>query len=410
MLPTLRFAAALLALAPFAPAAPLQGGPAPVFIDTAEVLEVQEFERVLGSLRAKRTSQMAALEEGALIELAVREGDVVAAGAALARVDDRRLRASRAELEAQLATAAATFAERSAQLENARVDLEAVERAAKSGAVSDRDLRNARTAVKTGEALAKAAEKAITALEAQRDLLDLRLADTLVRAPFDATVTMRHAEIGQWIRPGDGLVTLVSTGPLEAWLDMPERLVGQVDTNTEAMHVLLEATGATLQGKRPRVVPMVDPRARTFQLVLDVQTAPALDSGIAPEGAEAAPTPQPTAAAHPGMSISAQIPIGTPTEHLVVSPDAIVRRGPDALIVTVTAGEQGDISSFAPVRVLFTTPQGLAIEPLVPDSIAAGTRIIVEGNERIFPGTPVTATHIDERDAEPEQGPEQPGQ
>lgn len=400
---TLRLAAvltALLTLAPFAPAAPLQGGPTPVFIDTVEVREAQEFERVLGSLRAKRTSRMAALEEGALVELAVREGDVVAAGAVLARIDDRRLRATRAELEAQLATAAATLAERSAQLENARVDLEAVERAAKSGAVSDRDLRNARTAVKTGEALAEAADKAIIALEAQRDLLDLRLADTIVRAPFAATVTMRHAEIGQWIRPGDGLVTLVSTGPLEAWLDLPERMVGRVDTNVDGMQVLLEATGATLQGQRPRVVPMVDPRARTFQLVLDVapESTPESVPESAPEGL----------AAHPGMSISVQVPIGAPSEHLVVSPDAIVRRGSDALVVTVTAGEQGDVADFAPVRVLFTTPNGLAIEPLVPNSLAAGTRIIVEGNERIFPGTPVTATHVDERDAAPDS--EQPGQ
>lgn len=368
--------AAITALASFNEAS--AQGPTPVFVAPVVQETTQEFERVIGSLRAKRISEMAALEEGALIELAVREADVVAQGDVIARIDDRRLKASRAQLEADLAMAGATLTERQAQLTNAKADLDAIERASKSGAISDRDLRNARTAVQTSEALANAAQQSITALEAQRDLLDLRLADTVVRAPFAATVTMRHAEIGQWIRPGDPLVTLVSTGALEAWLDIPERLVGRVDTAREAMQVHLEASGQDVKGTKARSVPTVDMRARTFNLILDI----ANDAN----------------ALHPGMSISAQIPVGQPAKHLVVPKDAIVRRGDSALLVVVDAESK---AQYAPVRVLFASGAGFAVESLVPGGLTAGTQVVVEGNERTFPGTPVAPTPVSEK---PQQG------
>lgn len=388
---TLLTLAATLAAA-FASSAPATAqGPSPVFVAPVEQTTAQEFERVIGSLRARRTTQMAALEEGALIELSVREADTVKAGQAIARIDDRRLKATRAQLEADLAMGAANLAEKTAQLENARLDLEALERAGKSGAVSERELRNGRTMVQTSEALAKAAEQSITALEAQRDLMDLRIADTIVRAPFDARVIMRHAEIGQWIRPGDALVTLVSTGPLEAWLDLPERLVGRVDTEQAEMQVRLEATGTLITGRSARAVPSVDVRARTFALILDIAPNKGKDATDMLE-------------LHPGMSISAEIPIGTPKPHLIVPKNAIIRRGSDALVVTVGAD---NVAQFAPVRVLFSSGQGFAVESLVPGGLTAGTSVIVEGNERIFPGTPVTPTPVSERDAQaPQHGQE----
>lgn len=370
--------AALLALATLGPSASAQ---TPVFVAPIAQQKTQEFERVLGSLHARQTSEMAALEEGALIELNVREADLVKAGTVIARIDARRLQASRAQVEADLAMGAATLAERQANHQNATEDLKALEAAGDSGAVSERDLRNARTMVATSKALMQAATQSITALEAQRDLIDLRIADTAVRAPFDSRVISRHAEIGQWIRPGDPLVTLVSTGGLEAWLDLPERLVGRVDVKAESITIRLEATGVELLGRRARAIPTVDMRARTFSLILDVNPAQVADR---------------VQELHPGMSISADIPVGQVKDQLVVPKNAVIRRGTDALVVTVDAQ---NMAGFAPVRVLFATADGFAIESLVPGGLNAGDTIIVEGNERIFPGTPVAPTPVSEKNA-----------
>ena len=358
--------------------APALSAQQPVFVETANRVPTQETERVIGSLKARSISQMAALEEGALLELSVREGDRVQKGDVLARVDTRRLMAARVQVDADLAMGAATLAEREAQLSNSSADLEALTKAAESGAVSERDLRNARTAVQTGQALVQAATQSIASLEAARDLIDLRVGDTTVRAPFDARVTQRHAEVGQWIRAGDPLVTLVSNGGLEAWLELPERFIGRFDNSATSLAVRLEASGTKVNAIRPRTVPVVDERAGTFILILDVA-----DSG----------------GLQPGMSISAEIPLGASADRLVVSKDAVLRRGTSALVAKIGAG---NVAELVPIRVLFATATGFAVEPLTPAGLVPGDRVVVEGNERLYPGTPVDPqVHAPETDEAP---------
>ncbi len=356
---------ALLGLMTTTPALAQQ--PSPVYVQPVIEQSVQQTERITGSLRARSTSIMAALEEGVLLELLVREASVVQKGEVLARIDTRRMEASKAQVQADLAMAQATLLERQAQLTNARADLAALENAAKSGAVSERDLRNARTKVSTNEALLEAGNQSIESLRAALSLLQIRIEDAVVKAPFPATITARHAEVGQWIRPGDPLVTLVSTGPLEAWLNMPERFVGQVNLDAQSIPVHLEATGLDLPGTHPRLIPMVDERSRSLPLVLDL-------SG-----------PQ-AAALQPGMSISARMPVGSKAKRLIVPRDAIIQRGNNSLVVKVGAQ---NLAEHVPVQVLFTTPEGFAVGEVVPESLTPGTQVIVEGNERIFPGTPV---------------------
>ncbi|MDF1799037.1 MAG: efflux RND transporter periplasmic adaptor subunit [Planctomycetota bacterium] len=347
-----------------------------VFVEPTQRVAVQETERVTGSLRARSTSKMAALEEGVLLELTVREADHVKRGDVLARLDTRRLEAARIQMVADRAMAEATRLERKAQLENAELDLEALTKAADSGAVSDRDLRSARLGVSTGKALVEAARQSLASFDAALELVDIRIADGVVRAPFDAQVVARHAEVGQWTRPGDPLVTLVSAGALEAWLELPERFIGRFDGSAATLELVIEASGRQVTGVRPRAIPTVDERARTYRLVLDVPAAAVTKGGL-----------------RPGMSISGSVPLGKLTEHLVVPKDAVLRRGESSLVATV--GEDG-IAQLAPVRVLFAEGAGFAVEPLVPGGLAEGVLVVVEGNERLFPGTPVTPVRREE--------------
>jgi RND family efflux transporter MFP subunit len=343
-----------------------------VIVEPVALISTQPTERFIGSLRARSTSVMAALEEGALLELAVREADAVKKGDVLAQVDSRRLQASLAQSQADLAMGEATAVERGANLANAVADLEALTRAADSGAISERDLRNARTAVAVGQALVEAAKQSITSMEANRELLQLRIADATVRAPFDARIVARHAEIGQWIRPGDKLVTLVSTGTLEAWVEIPERHMGGFDSEMHSIALLAEGPGIPTLGTRPRTIPIVDERARTFTLIMDVKPgAPGFEN------------------LQPGMSISAIVPLGQRTPHMVLAKDAILRRGTHSLVAKIGPENMAEL---VPVRILFAADGGFAVEAIVPDALNAGDRVVTEGNERLYPGTPVTPT------------------
>lgn len=356
-------------------------GQQPVYVEALVESTAQESERVIGSLRARATSQMAAREEGVLLELNVREADRVKKGDVLARQDTRRREAERLQMVADRAMARATLLERTANLEQAELDLQALITASKSGAVSERELRAARTQVSTGKALVEAAKQSIASFDASIALADIRIADAVVRAPFDAYITARHTEIGQWTQPGDPLVTLVSTGSLEAWLELPERMIGRYDPSVPRVDLRTEASGTALQGTLPRSIPMVNERSRTFHLVLDVSEAAVQAHGL-----------------QPGMSISGVVPVGKAQSRLLVAKNGVVRRGPSSLVVIV--GEDG-LAQHVPVQILFATGDQFAIAPLSPDALSAGQLIIVEGNERLFPGTPVQPI---ERDQQAQQG------
>jgi predicted deacylase len=68
-------------------------------------------------------------------------------------------------------------------------------------------------------------------------LLQVRLDDTTIAAPFDGYVIERHVEPGEWVRPGDPIITLVSAGIIEAWIEVPERFAGDIAQATTPITV-----------------------------------------------------------------------------------------------------------------------------------------------------------------------------
>jgi len=327
--------------------------------------EVQRRERVIGSLRAASSATLAALEEGALVEVAVKEGAAVEKGAVIARTDTRRLVAMRNETRAELAAAEAIRRQREAELENAKQDLVAIEAAARDNAVSDRVLREARMTVAVREAQILAAAEAISTIEGRLELLEVRIDDAVVRAPFDGEVIARHAEPGEWIRPGEPIVTLNSTGTIEAWLEVPERFIGDLDLDAVVL-VETSATGREFRSVRNRLLPQVHERARTFSLIAEIETH--------------------GGALKPGMSISAWIPVGKRVAGTIVPKDAVLRRGGAVLAYRVNTEGEASVAELVHLQVLFELPEHVVVEA---GALNAGELVVVEGNERLAPGAPV---------------------
>ncbi|MEM8713165.1 MAG: efflux RND transporter periplasmic adaptor subunit, partial [Planctomycetota bacterium] len=291
---------------------PLQGEgppPTPVRAVRIELRDVQSREAVTGGLRASMDAVLAAREEGAVASVVVREGAAVRKNDALIVIDQKRLVAQRAGVEATLAESEATLVRARSEAEDAALDFEALEAAAKVGqAVSQRELRRARTLVSSSKALVIAAEKGVQALRAELDLWNLRLEDATLRAPFDGTVVDVHVEIGEWIQPGDDAVTLVSTDSLEVWLDVPERLMGAWrGALPDALQV--NAGGSELSASELRVVPRVDATTRTFSLVASLPSVAGAPTRLSP-----------------GMSASAWLPVGPRASTLMIPKDALVYR------------------------------------------------------------------------------------
>ena len=134
-------------------------GPPPTAVMVADVqkLETRETIRVTGTLRAAHRSDIAARETGPLTSIRVNEGDAVAEMDVLATIDDRRLKAEIAELQANLTAAKALVTQREAESTRAASDLKMKQQLVRDRALSRRELLDAEREVAVADAREQAA-------------------------------------------------------------------------------------------------------------------------------------------------------------------------------------------------------------------------------------------------------------
>jgi RND family efflux transporter MFP subunit len=350
-----------------------QGGPPPtaVTVDPVRLEPVREHRRVTGELRALRRSKVAAEEPGLVIEFPVREGHHVKTGDVLARLDSRRLSL---ELDALMADAQAVeslVVERTANKEWRERELELYRRSLERGAANMKEVLDAENEASMSRARVTWAERQREVLRARAELLQERLADMTITAPFDGVVVNRHVELGEWVGNGDAVVELVSTGGVEVWLDVPQRFYGAVAGEQVSIALRIEATDQTLSVTERRVIPVVDPKARSFTVVAALDN----DDGKLT----------------PGMSVTAWLPTGRLVEQLTVAKDALLRNTAGTYVYVARGGSgesAGGPATAMPVsvEVLFPVADRMVV---ASRDMKAGDQVVVEGNERLFPNMPI---------------------
>ncbi len=331
----------------------------PVRVSEVRLERLQQRQMVTGSLRAIARGDVAALESGRLNELTAREGDTIAKGDVIARVDDRRLQAERKAAEADRRVAEAELKRHRATAKQAAANLARGEKLIRQNAVSRQELDQFRAASDVATAEIEAAQRRIERASETIRLLDVRLSDTTVIAPYDASVVARHVEPGDWVQPGDKLLTLVSTGPVEAWLEVPERYAPAISDADAKLTINSDALGRTLDVLNVKKLTDVNRRVRTMSVIATISNS---DRQLAP-----------------GMSIHGWVPAGKSGDYLTVPKDAIVRRAGQPAVFAVNEDQKAQQIA---VRVLFETSERVAVES---PRLSAGSAIVVEGNERLMP-------------------------
>jgi RND family efflux transporter MFP subunit len=357
----------------FAQDGPPQGPPpTPVKVVEAREERLAPRRKVFGELRAVRRATVAAEESGIVREFRVSEGSRVRAGEPVARLDGARIDLGLRVLEANMAVARAMLAERELGERRAERDLELLRRAAAQGGTNPREIADAESDLAVAAAQAVQAKASIAVLEEQAALLAERRRDLEITAPFDGVVTKRHAEAGAWVAEGGAVVELVDSDHLEAWFDVPQELFAAAqqlasssgDGGAPALRSLeIEATtGVRVEPTALRILPEIDAKSRTFHAIAAVRE----DRGNLATG----------------LALNAYVPQGAPAVWTLVPKDALVYQGVNITVFVV----RGGVAVPTPVRVAFPVGEEVAIEPGV---IAAGSLVVVEGNERLIPGSAV---------------------
>jgi cobalt-zinc-cadmium efflux system membrane fusion protein len=303
------------------------------------------------TLDAVRESRIGPEVQGTLLHVFVDEGDRVEAGAPLFEIDPAPYRFALRQAEAGLDLARAQRRQLEADLGRAR-SLQ------QRGIVADQDLEKLETAV----AVATASERqAIEAVAIARH----RLALTLVRAPYAASVAARLADEGTTalVQPQTVVVVLQESGQLEARAAIPESQLLRIRTGDLA-RVRIEGLAEPIESTVWAVGDAIDPATRTYSVRVRV------------------PNPDHTLKA--GLFAQVELFPQARADALLVPREAVRSEAGRARIFTIRDG----VATPLPVTVgAFSEREAELIEGAEADTLV----IVGEAAERVAPGMRVRA-------------------
>ncbi len=339
-------------------------------VDAVAAVETIAAEQVqlLGTARPVRQSSVASEVDGLAVEVFVDEGDAVQVGQVLVRLRTTAV-------EQQLAAATAARDETSARLARATADFERL------ASLRDRNVISAREydqAVADRDAFAQG----VVRLDAEVSRLQEQFDRATIKAPFAGSIAAVQVEVGEWVGRGDQILSLLDLSRAEVTIQIAERYISavpvgfQVDVRFDAL------PGRHYTGRVEAVVPEAIPEARTFPVLLRIPNGDlAIKSGMA-------------------ARVSAQL--GSPLPAMLVSKDAVVRRGDQVLLFRIDpagmsaapAGELGEGSVGTIAQVSVDPGPARGQWQVVYGAVAAGDLFVVRGNERVFPGQPVSIANV----------------
>ncbi|MFO7708816.1 MAG: efflux RND transporter periplasmic adaptor subunit [Desulfobacterales bacterium] len=240
-----------------------------------------------GYVVADRKSAVASKLTGRLVYLGVEEGSRVKEGQVIARLENRDALAARERAVQNVAVAFHNLEQARAELNNAALDYARKKTLVENGTIA-RSLYDAAEARHLSAAAVVAAlESARRAAEAARAEAEVLLDYTNIRAPFDAVVLTKNADIGDIVTPlaatadaKAAVVTIADTSSLLVEVDVSESDIAKVGVG-QPCEIRLDAFG---DRRFPGRVHMVLPTADRSKASVAVKVAfRELDARVLPE-------------------------------------------------------------------------------------------------------------------------------
>lgn len=221
----------------------------------------------IGTIEAQLVSRVGFQIAGKLIAVEADQGDIVKAGALLAKLDDDAQRAKLRKSEATQQQAAANLAKTQAQRARAEVTYQQKKSVnlrrqtlVGRGSVSEEAAEDAKAAeeIALGDARIIEADTRIAAVlqddaASQRQIDAVVLAQHELRAPFDARVIARSKELGGIANAGEAVFTLIAPDSIWVRAHVDEALAGGLNIGQRAFVRLRSEPNRTFETEVVRI-------------------------------------------------------------------------------------------------------------------------------------------------------------
>lgn len=224
----------------------------------------------------------------------------------------------------------------------------------------------------------KNARASLLSAQAALGQAELDLERTVLRAPFDGLVRAESVDLGQVVRVGTAVATLIGSEQAEVlvplpladldWLEVP-RSGNSAPGAAADIRLTAGATEHRWSGRLDRILGEVDPQGRMVRAVIRVQD---------PYGLQSGGQARPTLAMGTFVEVSLQ---GKELEDVVVLPVAALRDGQTIWLA------EGGVLQVRPVKVLRRTRD----EVVIGAGLAAGEEVVLTYLPGAAPGMKLRA-------------------
>lgn len=315
-------------------AQPGSGGAPAVEVGQVQTLRLIDAVEAVGSVQSRQAVVLRPEASGRVAALGFADGRPVRQGQLMVQLDDALQRAQLQQAQAQAGIA--------------RTQLE----------------RN-RELVAQGFVTQSAVDQGASALEvalAQVALAQAQLARMRILAPFGGQVGIRLVNVGDYVKDGADIVTLVDAS--QVWVDyrLPERYSAQAAAGLPVSVTLDALPGRSFDGRIEAVEARVDADGRALLVRARLDNRDGL--------------------LKPGMFARARTVFGVRENALVVPEEALVPEGGKQYLLRIVDAGQGPVAQKLQARL----GMRIAGKVEVLDGVAAGDRVVTAGQERLLRG------------------------
>jgi multidrug efflux system membrane fusion protein len=323
----------------------------PVALAKAQQRDTPLLLEITGRTEAYETVTLKSRVDGQVQAVVFAEGQRVAVGEVLLRLDP-------ADFQAKLAQAAANAAKSAAQLGKARADVERYIALRAKGFVSEEKVGEMRTALAAAEATTQADAAAA-------DLARLQLSYTTIKAPFAGTVGARLVFPGSAVKTNDTALAVVNRiQPLYVNFAVPEKYLPQLRAGMQGGKALKAAID--LPGSDSAVA---TGEVRFLDNAVDTATGTIQLKAVLPNADEKLAA---------GQLVNVSLQLGLLKDAVTIPAEA-VQQGADGPFVYVARDGAAELRKLK----LIVVQQSRAV---VATGLAAGETVVTEGQLRLTPG------------------------